>query len=233
MFRNLDVTNLPGGISNRNSSEMFGSMGQLDPTKYHTFFDDFDAPVIISSELAGYNDTTAGTVVANDTIVGGAIAIASGGTDTNVAIIQPVNQGFNIVAGKRVYFRCKLQAADVADNDVLCGLMDDIGDITPNDGIFFLMADLAATVDIIVRSGNSEVVTKADIKTMVAATQTTFEFYFDGLDRLYYGVDGAIIGFLTVDTLPTGVLAPTVGVISGDTGAKVILVDYLFAAQER
>lgn len=232
-FRRYENTNFPEGVSNRTSAHLFGSMGQMDPTKYHNFFDDFDAPIIVSSEMSGYNDTTAGTVVADDTIVGGAVAVASGATDTNVAIIQPVSLGFNIVAGSPVYFACKLESDEETDADVLCGLMDAVADIAPADGIFFLKADAAATVDIIVRSGASEIVTATEIHTLVVDTQTTFEFYYDGIDRVYYGVNGTSLGFVTVDTLPTGLMAPTVGVISGSTGAKTLLVDYLFTAQER
>lgn len=226
-------TNFSNGVSNRRASNIFGSMAQLDPTRFHNFMDDFDAPIIITDFLAGYNDSVTGTIAADDTIDGGAIALATGAVDTNVNIIQPVSQGFSCVASRALYFRSKLSTADVIDADVIVGLMDEVTDITPADGMFFLKADAAATVDFIVRSGGVEIATSVDIATMVNDIQITFEFYWDGIDRVYFGVNGNVIGHVTLTTLPTGLMAPTVGAITGATAAKTVLCDYLFAAQER
>lgn len=232
-FVNIQNTNFENGITNRNAAHIFGSMGHLDPTKFHTFMDDFDAPIILAGDLSGFNVSLTGTIAGNDTIDGGAILLTTGATDTNVNIIQPVSQGFSCVASRPLYFRAKLETADVIEADVLVGLMDEVTDITPTDGIFFLKADAAATVDLFVRSGGVEQATSAAIATMVNDTQVTFEFYWDGIDRVYFGVDGTPLGFVTITTLPTGLMAPTVGAITGATAAKTVLCDYLFASEER
>jgi len=228
-----DNTNFDNGVTNRNAADIFGSMGQLDPTKFNTYHDDFNAPIIIANELAGFTDATAGSVAAVN-IEGGGIAISTGTVDTNSAVIASVSRGFSCRASSALYFRIKLSIDELTNSVMLAGLMDGVT-ITPSDGIFFIKADLGSTVDIVVRSGSSEIATATNIHTMVVNTQTTFEFYWDGIDRVYYGVDGNVLGFVNLAglTLPAGFMGPTMGVISGATGAKATNVDYLFAAQER
>ncbi len=230
---NIQNTNFENGITNRNAAALFGSMGHLDPTKFSTYMEDFHAPNIVSDELDGFNDITTGTVATAD-LEGGGILITTGATDTNVGVIQTESLGFSCVASRPLYFRGKLETADVVEADILVGLMDAVASIAPADGIFFLKPDDdAGLVDIIVRSGAAEIATHAAITTMVDDVQMTFEFYWDGIDRVYYGIDGVPLGFLTVPTVPTGLLAPTVGAITGATAAKTVVVDYLFASQER
>ena len=94
---NIQNTNFENGITNRNAAALFGSMGHLDPTKFNTFMDDFNAPNIVSDQLDGFSDALTGTVAAAD-LDGGAIVLATGGTDTNVNIIQAESLGFSVVA---------------------------------------------------------------------------------------------------------------------------------------
>ena len=230
---NIQNTNFENGITNRNAAALFGSMGHLDPTKFSTFMDDFHAPNIVADQLDGFSDVLTGTVAAAD-LEGGGILISTGGTDTNVAITQAESLGFSVVAGRPLYFRGKLETGDVVDADVVVGLMDAVADVTPTDGIQFIKADAAATVDIQVFS-TTLVASAAAIATMVNDVQQTFEFYWDGIDRVYYGVDGVPLGFVDLAgiTLPTGLLAPTVGAITGATAVATVTCDYLFASQER
>ena len=230
---NIQNTNFENGITNRNAAALFGSMGHLDPTKFNTFMDDFNAPNIVSDQLDGFSDALTGTVAAAD-LDGGAIVLATGGTDTNVNIIQAESLGFSVVASRPLYFRGKLETDVEVDSDVVVGLMDAVADVTPTDGIQFIKADGADTVDIQVFS-TTLVASAVAIATMVPDVQQTFEFYWDGIDRVYYGVDGVALGFVDLAglTLPTGLLAPTVGAITGDTAVVSVTCDYLFASQER
>lgn len=227
---NIQNTNFENGVTNRNAADLFGSMGQLDPTKFHSFMDDFD----LFTAPGGYTAPTTGSV-APAALLGGAVDIVTGAVDTNDAIIQAVSLGFSIVASQRVYFRTKHEMDDVIDADGIWGLNDAATSITPADGIFFEKTDLAATVDLVVRSGASEIARESSVATMVAATQITLEFYWDGIDRVYYGVDGVPQGFLDLNglTLPTGLLAPTAGSVTGNASTTTVTQDYLFAAQER
>lgn len=228
---NIQNTNFDNGVTNRNAADLFGSMGQLDPTKFHSFMDDFDK----FTAPGGYTAPATGSVAPNATILGGAVDIITGAVDTNVAIIQATSLGYSIVASQRVYFRSKAEMDDVIDADGIWGLNDAAASITPADGVFFEKTDAAAQVDLVVRSGASEVAREAAVATMVAATQITLEFYWDGIDRVYFGVDGSPTGFLDLSgiALPTGLLAPTAGAVTGNGTTTTVTQDYLFAAQER
>ncbi len=227
---NIQNTNFENGITNRNAADLFGSMGQLDPTKFHSFMDDFD----LFTAPGGYTAPATGSVAPADSL-GGAVDIVTGAVDTNVAIIQAESLGYSIVASQRVYFRVKLEMDDVIDADGIFGLNDAAASITPADGIFFEKTDGAALVDLVVRSGSSEIAREAGVATLVAATQITLEFYWDGIDRVYFGVDGVATGFLDLAglTLPAGLLAPTAGAVTGNSSTTTVTLDYLFAAQER
>lgn len=227
---NIQNTNFDNGVTNRNAADLFGSMGQLDPTKFHSFIDDFD----LFTAPGGYSAPATGSV-APAALLGGAVDIITGAVDTNVAIIQALSLGYSIVASQRAYFRAKAEMDDVIDADGIWGLNDAAASITPADGIFFEKTDLAATVDLVVRSGASEVARESAVATMVAATQITLEFYWDGIDRIYFGVDGVPLGFIDMAglALPTGLLAPTAGAVTRNGSTTTVTLDYLFAAQER
>ena len=227
---NIQNTNFDNGVTNRNAADLFGSMGHLDPTKFHIFMDDFD----LFTAPGGYTAPATGSVAPADSL-GGAVDIITGAVDTNVAIIQAVSLGYSVVASQRLYFRSKAEMDDVIDADGIWGLNDAAASITPADGIFFEKTDAAAVVDLVVRSGAVEIARASTVATMVAATQLTLEFYWDGIDRVYFGTDGTATGFIDLAglALPTGLLAPTAGAVTGNASTTTVTQDYLFASQER
>ena len=233
---NIQNTNLENGVTNRNAADLFGSMGQLDPTKYNNFFDDFSTPAANALTLAGYEDIATGSVAAGGSQVS-SIILTTGASAGNAAITATASKGFDAQANQNTgpqYFRTRVLLGDVTDSIFIGGLADAITGITPDDGAFFQISDTADTVDFVVRSGAAEVVSAAAIATAVDDEWITLEYYFDGIDRYYYGVNGTPLGFVEASTLPADELAPTVGVISGaGAGAKDCEVDYLFCAQLR
>ena len=59
--------------------------------------------------------------------------------------------------------------------------------------------------------------------------------YPEDVEEVYFGVDGDATGFLDLAglALPTGLLAPTAGAVTGNASTTTVTLDYLFAAQER
>jgi hypothetical protein len=226
---NIQNTNFDNGVTNRNAADLFGSMGQLDPTKFHSFMDDFD----LFTAPGGYTAPSTGSVVPVGSL-GASISIQTGAVDTNVAIIRAESLGYIIQASQRVYFRARIDMDDVIDADGIVGLADGAA-IEPDDGLFFLKPDGVDTVDLVVRSGASEIARVSAIATMSAGVPLSLEFYWDGIDRVYYGSEGTPLGFLDLAglTLPSGLIGPTVGSRTGNSSTTTMTVDYLFAAQER
>lgn len=233
---NIQNTNLENGITNRNAADIFGSLGQPDPTKYNQHFDDFHTPVASALTLAGYEDIATGSVAVGTDQVS-SIILTTGAAAGNAAITATNSKGFNAQANQNTgqqYFRARASLGDVLNSIFIAGLADAITGITPDDGAFFEIADVSDSVSFVVRSGAAEIARSDNLATIVDDDLNTYEYYFDGIDRYYFGVNGTPLGFVEATTLPADELAPTIGLVSGaGAGAKDCEVDYLFAAQLR
>lgn len=237
-FLNPENTNLENGVSNRNEQHVFGSMGQLDPTKFITFFDDFHAPIITGgTQLAGYTDPATGQFfLIND--LGGGIDIQTGGVDTNAAIIQTVVRGFEWPAGgitnrRHIWFGCCFELDDVIDSTFIAGLTSTSTSTNPTNGVFFRKDDTSDQLNFIVRRTNNNFAEVNGVATLVNNTRVTVEFYYDLTNTFYYAIDGVPVGSVQVTTTPQSNHAPTIGAVTGKSSTVEVIVDYLFAAEDR
>ena len=228
---NIQNTNLENGITNRNAADLFGSMAQLDPTRFHNYMEDFDYfhPLLdwaISGAGAG-TQALAG-------VDGGVLRLTTAGADDDAEFLIKDGLGYSIEAAqnRKVYFRTRASLDDATDSEIIAGLGDTAG-LTPDNGIFFRKSDGSETIDIIVRSGSAQVA--GDAVATITTALFTAEWFWDGIDRVYYGVDGTPIGFLDLNglALPVGVLAPSFGVQAGQAAVLVGDFDYILAAKER
>ncbi len=227
---NIQNTNLENGITNRNAADLFGSMAQLDPTRFHSYMEDFDYYVEANFGVSGAG---AGTRILA-AVDGGALRLTTAGADDDAEFLIKNGLGYSIEAAqnRKVYFRTRASLDDATDSEIIAGLGDTAG-LTPDNGIFFRKSDGSTTIDIIVRSGSAQVAGAA-VATITTALFTA-EWFWDGIDRVYYGVDGTPIGFLDLNglALPVALLAPSFGVQAGAVAALVGDFDYIFAAKER
>lgn len=224
---NIQMTNFENGVNNRNAADLFGSMGQLDPTKFHTFMEDFNYYVAANWTIGGAG---AGTVALNNSL-GGQLRLTTAGADDDAEFLIKVGECFAPTASQPLYFRSKQSVDAASDSDLVAGLADTIG-LTPANGIIFRKDDDDTALSIIIRSGSADVAIETDIAD-IGTSQFTCEFYWDGIDRVYYGVNDTPLGFLDASTLPVGILAPSFGVQAGAVAALVGDFDYIFAAAER
>lgn len=233
---NIQNTNFDNGVTNRNAADIFGSMGQLDPTKFIQHFDDFLAPSITTNVLAGYVFTSPGT---SGTLLpvagaGGLLEITTDDDDDDVGIILTTGRGFEVLASKRLYFGCKFNSDVVLLSDLVAGLLETAA-LAPASGIFFQSLEASTDIDIVARSAAGQTAIVEGIATIAAGVDVQLEFYFDGIDRAYFAVDGVPSGFLDMagTTLPDDLLAPGIGAITRAAAEVTMEVDYLFAAQEK
>lgn len=232
----LTVTRFPNGVVNRSETDLFASMRQEDPTRYHGYFEDFDYYV-----AANYTVTNTGAptrALANAD--GGVLSIALSAADDDASFSQKVGTNFLMEAGKPTFFRTRFNISDATQSDLILGLV--LTDTTPldaTDGIYFIKADGAATISIICRTNATTGSNTAVVATLADATYYTAGWFYDGIDRLYYGLGAnlacPVLGFISASAtfLPDALLTPTFGVQNGEAVAKTLLLDYLFAAKER
>lgn len=224
---------IPAGITNVRPTDPLGMFGMLDPTKWIVYFNDFH------TYTAGDWTITAvgsGSTALTD-VNGGAILITNAAADDDSRFHQKVGEGFLLAANKRAFFKARFKVSDATQSDVVIGLQ--VTDTTPlavTDGIYFLKADGAATIDFICRKdastgSNSD----AAIASLVSDTFITLAFYFDGVSSVKYWVDDVLDGEVDGSStyLPDTELTVSFGIQNGEAAAKTMTLDFVFCALER
>lgn len=199
----MSTTRFPSGVTNQVITNVLGGMGQLDPTKYITYFDDFVGKSIsngTTTAVAGYG----GLATAATTI--------TVGTPVAAFLLNPSKAAF-----------CTIQAAlaTVAANTMVFGF------IGSAKGIFITLTGGTSLQISIVGAATTSVtytVSYADAQMVQAGfcylPGKGVQVYFNGV---LIGIVTDMTNFDSTDNLafsftPTGATAT---------------IDYLFAAQER
>jgi hypothetical protein len=231
----IDVTRFPNGVNNSQLDKIFSSMPYLDPTKYHTYDDDFDQFVAGDWTVT---ETQAGATQALTAGDGGQLSLVNSAADDDVNQIQKLPAAFLPVIGKKLFMLCRFSVSDLIQSDVAVGLINASADATvlanSVDGIFFLKADGANSVSVYSRLDNAAGSVTAVVGALVAGFND-LAIYYNGIDRVYYALNGAVLGYLTVSaaTFPNAITTVTASLKNGEAAAKTMIVDRLFVSQER
>lgn len=233
----ITVTRFPNGYTNVAVDTLAASLKKSFPLLYQDFLDDFADYVPTAWTVT---ETQAGATQANAAGAGGLLLLTNSAADDDVNQIQKPAGSFLPVAGKKTFMRCKFQLSDATNSDFCIGFATVSADATvlanSLDGMFFLKADDAATVTLYFRQDNTTgSANSGAIATLANATDITLGAYFDGIDRVYYEVNGTITGVFTVTSgqIPNAVGAPVISLKNGAAAAKTATIDYLWIAQER
>lgn len=223
-------TRFKHGVNNSAVNSALGAMGQPDPTKFHTFFDDFDTYTAGDWTVTNVGVTPTMAVTGVD---GGAILQTNTAGIADSSYRQKTGASYSFEAGKKVWFKARFAVSDATQSSIVFGLQ--VVDTTPlavSDGMYFLKSDGAATFDFISATG-SVLTTASAAGSLVSATMSELAFYYDGSQEVQYFQDGVLLGRMTAATLPTGLVTVSFGMANGEAAAKTMTVDYIFAAKER
>lgn len=238
-LNSLQVTRFPNGVNNRPENDIWGgSMPIPDPTPFHIFDEDFDYFLAADWTIT---ETQAGATQALTAGNNGLMLLTNTAADDDINQIQKVPAAFLPTVGKKFFMKCIFQLSDVVQSDFAIGIQlanaDGTTLATATDGIFFLKVDGAATIALFVRQADvaANSVTSGAIATLVNATNVELACFYDGVDRVYYAVNGSVTGFVTVSSaiLPNVVCAPIASLKNGEAVAKTATIDKLFVALER
>jgi hypothetical protein len=227
-------TRFPGGITNAEITESLGMMGQLDPSKFHSYFNDFDTYAAGDWTITNVGVTPTQALTA---IAGGALLLTMAATDDSSSYLQLKTATFQPVFGKRTFFKARFKVSDAVQSDLQIGLI--ITDTTPldaTDGIYFQKDDGDAFLDVYVRKDATTGSTGATaVATLASDTFVTVGFYYDGKSAVLAFVNDAKVASLDASAtyLPDTLLNVSFGVQNGEAVAKTMTLDYIFAAQER
>jgi len=233
MFIDNQVTRFGSGVTNNEVASIFNSMTMLDPTKFHVFLEDFD--YFTAGDWTITEVGAAGTEALADGDGGLLLLTVDAGAADSIAM-QKVGSSFLMAAGKKAFGKFRLKLNLATQSRFLIGLA--ITDTTPEDatdGMYFIKADGSTDISVVCRKNATTGSTTAVATTLVDDTFIDLCYFYDGVDRLYYGYNTTVVGYLDASAsfLPDIVLTPTIFVGNGEAVAKIGTVDLFFAAKER
>lgn len=227
----LITTRFPNGVTNVGEDSLFAAMGQLAPTKFHTFWEDFD---YYNASNWTVTETQAGATQALTDGDGGLLLLTNTAADDDLVSLQKVGESYRFASGKKLFFEARFKVSDATQSDVVIGLQ--ITDSTPldvTDGVFFIKVDGSTAVGLRVEKNDTATAT-ANVATLANDTFIRLGFYYDGVSKIEYYVDGVLRGASVTTNLPDDEdLTPTFAIQNGEAVAKTMTIDYIFIAEER
>jgi hypothetical protein len=231
----MGSTLYPNGVSNAAAASFEGlsDLPILDLSRFTAFWDDFLTYTAADWTVSGTNAGTPGLVDG----AGGVLETNNtGALENDGTHLQKVGECFSLATDKSIWFKARLNVSEVIQSDMVVGLQ--ITDTTPldvTDGIFFISADGAATVDLLIEKDNTPT-TLSSVATLVDATDIELAFHYDAArSRLTVYVDDVEVAHTTtLDNFPDDeLLTVSFGIENGEAAAKELAVDYILAVVER
>lgn len=228
-----EVTRFPNGISDRADGHIFADMPFLDPTKFHIYYNDFDAYVagdwvVTETQVAATQALAAGD--------GGILALVNSAANNDLNALQKTPSGFLLEAGKRAAFAIRLSIDDASLAAFVAGLQ--VIDTTPldvTDGIYFLKSAGSTAIQFIARKDAS---TGSNSNTNIGTITTsyvTLSWYYDGIDKVIAAINGVPVASLSAAAayLPDTITTVSFALSNGSAVARTMNVDFVYAAKER
>ncbi len=236
------TTNLPSGITNvvGPNQTTLGSYVAPDPTRCHTWFDDFDDYVAAEWTIT---ETGSGTrAVGNED--GGILVITNATSDNDKNALQwsgatngSTVETFKWAATQSMWFKARLKLLEVTQTDLFIGLYttntDPVSGVV--DGLYFSKTDGSASLVFnATKNSTSSSVTAA---TLTDATYFTCGFWWDsslGVLTVYY--NGNPVGVLTDTTNFPDDEEVTISfaVQNGQNAvASILSLDYFLVSKDR
>ena len=227
-------TRFTSGVTNNAKSNILGMMGQPDPTKFHTFFDDFDRYVAGDWTITTTELGTGSATEALSNADGGVLLITNAAGDNDLDFFNKVGESFLFESGKQLWFKARFKVSDATQSDFVMGLqITDTTMLAVSDGVFFQKDDGDASLDFHVEKDGTATSASA-IATVVDDTWLTVGFYYDGKSAVSYSVNGSHIGTSVTTNLPDDEeLTIAFGIQNGEAAVKTMSIDYIMAVKDR
>jgi hypothetical protein len=241
---NITNTRFPNGVTNVAEDNLVADMGQLDPTKFHSYMEDFDQFLLTDGTTAQWTVTAASTGTAALTAVnGGALLLTAANTDEDLIQAQRTSATWLPAAGKKTFFKARLKVLTAAATDFFVGLsvidasLIAASAIGTTECMGFFKAAAATSCTFYNRlDGTTGSTSASSIGTVADDTYFTVGFYYDGASKVYYMFNDVILGYVSGAStyLPNTVMSPSIALTQeGTPGAQTLTLDYMFVAQER
>lgn len=224
----------PTGITNVAKTNPFAQMGQLDPTKFHTFFDDFNHEPLSTEWTITATSVGSGTsAISTPDVAGGLARITTAANENDGLFAQTIGEIFLLESGKKTWMKTRISVGDAIQSDWVVGLHST--DTTPQDATMrFLFESVDGSAAVYFNNDDNTTDTDSStIATMADDTFVTLAIYYNGVDNIQCFADDVLIDTVTGITVPGAEMAVGFGYLNGAAGAETADIDYIFVAKER
>ena len=225
----LNNTNLENGVTNVGTNDPLGAMPQLDDSKLHFYFNDFD-----TYQATDWIVTKIGTGTQALAALAGGVLLTTNTAAAPDSISNQLNFAtFQLQAGKQAWFKIRLKISDATTSTLQVGLQaTDSTPFTFTDGIVFTKA--AATAAVTMKVVNtSTATTSATVATLANDTFIVLAWYYDGINTVTAYADGVRQTSTVATNLPSALMNLSFAMGNGSAAARNYTIDYVFAATER
>ena len=109
------TTRFPNGVTNAGEDTIFAALGQLAPTKFHTYMEDFD---YYTAGDWTVTETQAGATQALADGDGGLLLLTNSAADDDLNALQKKGESFRFAAGKKLWFEARFKVSDAPSSGV-------------------------------------------------------------------------------------------------------------------
>lgn len=228
------TTHFQSGISNAIRGSALEGMGQLDPTKFHTFFDDFNHAPLSTEWTITATSVGAGTsAISTPDVAGGIARITTAANENDGLFAQTLGEIFLLESGKKTWLKARFSVGDAIESDFVIGLHST--DTTPQDATMrFLFESVDGSAALYFN--NDDNTTDTDSSTVATLADDTFitvGAYYDGISTVNLFLNDVKVTAITGITVPGAEMAVGFGYLNGAAGAETTDIDYIFVAKER
>lgn len=226
-------TRLPKGISTAAKNSELSNFPAQDPTKVHTYFNDFDV------YTAGDWTQTATSVGAGTSAItiddsdGGVALVTTAANENDGIFIESQGESFLLESGKKTWIKARLFVGDAIESDLIVGLHST--SVTPQAATMrFLFESVDGSAALYFNSDNNT--TDSDSSTVATLADDTWVVigaYYDGVSSISLYLNEAKITTMTDITVPAAEMAIGFGYLNGAAGAETAGLDYLLVSKER
>lgn len=224
----------PNGVGNSAKASAMGMLPFPDPTKFHTFFDDFDSPPLSTEYTLTATSVGTGTSAFSAADADGGVArITTAANENDGIFAELIGEGFLIESGKKAWIKTRFQVGDAAESDLIIGLHST--DTTPLDATHrfaFISEDGSASVFFNVDDGTTDA-DSSSVATLADDTYIVLGAYYDGKGNIQLYADDVLQTTMTGVSVPSGEMAVGFGYLNGAAGAETTDIDYLMVVKER
>lgn len=239
----MNTTRFPNGVTNVAEGAPTGELPLLDPSAYHTFFDDYDlwpfGGLANAGNIGNYNfnlNNNGDVTPTTETGLGqrgGWITVHAGNLTGNISAFHPSNKGFTI-GGEEAWFKCRFKRRTAANTQVIhMGLCEGLG-IDPGNGLYFVSDSGTNNMVLRLRSGAATIDEWPVFSPLPFDDEVTVAFHYEGSSgKVRFWASEVLVGEVVLDPTPIGALTPTVLVQAQSDAAYLVDLDYILAVQER